>query len=258
MSEPIFLTSDMPFDLRLNRLKEIINKSNKITFFGGAGVSTASGIPDFRSKNGFYNNPPKEYANFSPEFLLSHDCLIKQPTIFFDFIRKYMDFRSYEPNAVHKYLYKLEIKGKLQGLVTQNVDDLHEKAGSNKIYNIHGTLSTGHCMKCNKKYNSDVIYNNVNSIPYCECGGIIRPDIVLYNEKLPQKDYEKAYTSIITSDCLIVAGTSLTVYPAAGLVSEFNGEYLIILNYSSTNYDNWADVVFKENMNEVFQKLLEE
>lgn len=253
-----FLTASDPFLLRYDRLKELIAQSKNIVFFGGAGVSTGSGIPDFRSKDGLYNNMPKEYSDVEPEYMLSHKCLYTQPELFFTFYRTVMDVRDYKPNAVHKYLARLEEQGKMRGVVTQNIDMLHEAAGSRKLFKIHGTVSTNHCENCGKVWGKDYIFDNTEPVPRCACGGMVRPDIVLYGEPLPQKAFSGAADAIRKSDLLIVCGTSLTVMPAAGLIDYYTGENMVIINEQPTKYDQWADVVFREDMNEIFEKLMAE
>ena len=255
-SKDIFLTASDPFDKRLARFKEIINESEHIVFFGGAGVSTGSGIPDFRSDDGLYNNMPENVKQFQPEYLLSRQILFEHPDIFYDFYKNHMDLRPYEPNSVHKYFAKLEEDGKMEAVVTQNVDLLHEKAGTKKIYKIHGTIASNRCDKCGKKYDRDHIFNTTG-IPRCDCGqhGLIRPDVVFYGESLPSDQWKGAVKAIKNADCLIICGTSLTVYPAANLVTDFHGKYLIIINRDETPHDNWADVVFHEDMNTIFDTL---
>ena len=236
----------------IKKLQDLIDKSNKIVFFGGAGVSTESGIKDFRGKNGLYQEKNKFY-NLPPEYLLSHDCLINEPEIFFEYYKDKMDARKYEPNITHKYLKKLEDMGKLKAIVTQNIDGLHQKAGSKNVLEIHGTTYKGHCMKCNKEYSGDIIFEK-NGIPKCDCGGIIRPNVVLYGEMLPD-DFIKAREYISKADLLIVAGSSLTVQPASSLVELFNGKHLVIINLDSTPYDYLAELVIHKKLGDIFSKL---
>ena len=235
----------------IEKLQKMIDESNNIVFFGGAGVSTESGIPDFRSKNGLYQK--KTNNQFSPEYMLSSKCFYDNTDEFFKFYKENMNSLKYEPNITHKYLKKLEDSGKLKGIITQNIDGLHSKAGSKNVFEIHGTILKNHCLKCNKEYGPNKIFNS-NNIPLCECGGIIKPDVVLYGEMLTS-DFEKAQELIYKADMLIVAGTSLTVYPASGLVDYFNGKYLVILNNDKTNYDNKANLVINKPLKEVFSKL---
>ncbi len=254
---PVFMNADTEYDLRFKRLLEILKESKRISFLGGAGVSTGSGIPDFRSPGGLYNNVPEEFKKYKPEYLLSHNCYAEKPEIFFAYYRKYMDARKFEPNDVHKYLAFLEEKGKMLGIATQNIDMLHEYAGSKNVYKIHGTIATNHCKKCGKEFGINEVFDSKESIPHCECGGQIKPDVVLYGENLPTKAWDSAVDTIERSDCLIVCGTSLQVFPAANLVSMFVGKYLVIINNEATSYDSWADVVFHEDMNVVFKELMD-
>lgn len=253
----VFMPASIPLDKRLARFKEIIAESKHIVFFGGAGVSTGSGIPDFRSDDGLYKNMPENVKQFQPEYLLSRQILFEHPDVFYDFYRNHMDLRPYEPNDVHKYIAKLETEGKMSAVVTQNVDMLHEKAGTKNIYKIHGTIASNRCDKCGKKYDMDYIFDKSTDIPRCDCKqhGLIRPDVVFYGEQIPRDQWKGAVQAIDNADCLIVCGTSLTVYPAANLVSEYSGKYLIIVNRDSTPYDSWADVVFNEDMNDVFRTM---
>lgn len=247
----------VPLTERIARFKEIIDESSHIVFFGGAGVSTGSGIPDFRSAGGLYNNMPDNVKHFEPEYLLSRQILFEHPTIFYDFYRRRLDLRPFEPNNVHKYFAKLEKEGKMEAVVTQNVDMLHEKAGTTKLYKIHGTIAQNHCDNCGKTYDRDYIFENKAPIPRCDCDqhGIIRPNVVFYGESLPQKEWNGAVDAIHKADCFIVCGTSLTVYPAANLVPEFHGKHLIIVNMTPTPYDDCADIVFNEDMNDLFNMM---
>jgi len=252
----MFLTEKDPFDTRFKALKSCINLAQHITFFGGAGVSVGSGIPDFRSAGGLYNNMPKEYQDVQPEYMLSRSCMIEKPEMFFTFYKNIMDVRGYQPNSVHKYLAKLEAAGKMEAVITQNVDMLHEAAGTKKLYKIHGTVAQNHCDKCHKVYDKDYIFNDTAPVPVCECGGVIRPDVVLYGEQLPEDQVVGALTSLHNTDLLIVCGTSLTVQPAASFVSECTASTMVIINQQPTSYDQWADIVFREDMNTIFDALL--
>ena len=236
----------------IEELQKLIDKSNYIVFFGGAGVSTESGIRDFRGKNGLYKENNKHF-NLPPEYMLSHSCLINEPEEFFDYYKNKMDAREAQPNITHKYLVKLEKTGKLKAIVTQNIDGLHQKAGSKNVLEVHGTTYKCHCMKCNKEYSGDVIFESIG-IPRCNCGGIIRPNVTLYEEMLPE-DFIKASEEIRKADLLIVAGTSLTVQPASSLVREFHGKNLVIINIDKTLYDSLADLVINKPLGEVFSKL---
>ena len=191
----------------LEKLANIINQSDNIVFLGGAGVSTDSGIRDFRGKNGLYKEAVANDPNHSPEYLLSSGCLYNEPKKFFDNYRKNLDIREAEPNITHLYLKKLEDMGKLKAVVTQNIDGLHQKAGSKTVYEIHGTMSRCHCDECGKKYPGDIVFKTTG-VPECKCGGMIRPDVVLYGEFLPE-DYDRASYAILKAEVLIVAGTSL-------------------------------------------------
>ena len=232
-------------------LQKLIDESKNIVFFGGAGVSTDSGIRDFRGKNGLYKM--KNNTNRSPEYMLSSSCLYNEPELFFDYYRNYMDASDAKPNVTHLYLKKLEDDGKLKAIVTQNIDGLHQKAGSKKVLEIHGTTMRNYCDKCGKEYPSDYIFKS-NGIPKCKCGGLIRPDVTLYGEMLPDAFSEAQYF-IYKADLLIVAGTSLTVEPASSLVRLFNGKHLVIINGSETPYDSIAELVIHKKLKDVFSKL---
>lgn len=234
----------------IEKLQKIIDDSKKIVFFGGAGVSTESGIKDFRGKNGLYKN---KISNIPPEYMLSHTCLIKQPELFFDYYRNNMNSLYAKPNITHKYLKKLEDKGKLKAIITQNIDGLHQMANSKNVIEIHGTIHKAHCINCNKEYDGKIIFENTD-IPKCKCGGIIRPSIVLYEEPLPEQ-FNTAINYIKDADTLIVAGTSLTVEPASSLIRYFIGNNLIIINIDKTKYDEYADIVINKPLKEVFSKL---
>ena len=224
----------MEFDEKIKKLKEIIDSSNNIVFFGGAGVSTESGVPDFRSKDGLYNNRGVEFENYPPEYLLSHSCLVYEPEVFFEFYRQKMDARKIEPNFAHLYLAELEKTGKLKAVVTQNIDGLHQKAGSKNVYEIHGTTTRNYCAKCKKEYGADYIFDSKSSIPKCTaCGGMVRCDVTLYEEALPEKAVEKSIEAISKADVLIIGGTSLTVYPAASFIRYFSGKHIVVINKDS-------------------------
>ena len=237
-------------DDTINKLQSIINESKTIVFFGGAGVSTESGIKDFRGKNGLYKSL---YKGYPPEYLLSKDCLEENTEMFYDYYREYLNNESIEPNITHYFLTKLEESGKLKAIVTQNIDGLHEKSGSKNVLNIHGTVLKNYCNKCFKEYPSDYIFKS-SGIPKCECGGLIRPDVVLYGEML-NESFEEAIKYIQECDTLIVGGTSLSVYPAASLVRYFNGKHLVIINDMVTPYDNNADLVIHSSLGEVFSRI---
>lgn len=233
----------------IEKLQKIIDESDNIVFFGGAGVSTASGIKDFRGKDGLY----KEKYDFPPEYLLSAGCFYKEPSTFYDFYKSKMNCLNIKPNIVHTYLTKLEQQGKLKAIITQNIDGLHQKANSKNVIEIHGTIYKNHCVKCNKNYSAEYVFNS-KEIPKCNCGGIIKPDIVLYGEMLPEC-YSSAQYFIYQADTLIVAGTSLTVEPASGLVKLFNGKNLVIINNDNTPYDNFATLMIKDDLVNIFKNL---
>lgn len=229
-------------------LQKFIDESNNIVFFGGAGVSTESGIKDFRGKNGLYK---KKYSNYSPEYMLSHKCLIEDPKLFFEYYRDNLNCLDKLPNITHKYLKKLEDNKKLKAIITQNIDGLHQKAGSKNVIELHGSIYKNYCNKCYKKYKSDYIFTS-KDVPKCSCGGIIRPDIVLYGEML-NDSYNRAINYIMNSDLLIVAGTSLLVEPACSLVRFYNGK-LVIINETETPYDDFANLVIHKSLGDVFSK----
>lgn len=241
---------------KILELKKIIDGSDNIVFFGGAGVSTESGIPDFRSKDGLYNQHDVQFDRYRPEYLLSHTCLIEEPEVYFEFHRQKMDTRNIEPNSAHKYLAKLEEMGKLKGIVTQNIDGLHQKAGSKEVYEIHGSALRNYCTKCGKKYDIDYIFDSKEAVPHCECGGMIRADITLYEEGLPDEAVEKAIAALAKAEVLIIGGTSLTVYPAASFINYFRGKYLVIINQSKLSISNSGQtIVIEERIGEVFREL---
>ncbi len=233
---------------KLEKLQIIINTSDNIVFFGGAGVSTESGLKDFRGKNGIYNKSTEPV-----EYYLSSECFYLEPEVFYDFYKKNMNFLDAKPNSFHKYLAKLEESGKLKAVVTQNIDGLHQKAGSKNVLEIHGTIYKNHCIKCNKEYDAEYVFKS-KGVPKCECGGIIKPDVVLYGEALTD-DYMKALRYIERAETLIVAGTSLTVEPASSLVRYFKGPNLVIINNEPTKYDHIADLVINSNLKDVVSKL---
>ena len=233
----------------IEKLQSLIDRSNNIVFFGGAGVSTESGIRDFRGENGLYT----EKLNRPPEYMLSNSCLYKEPELFFEYYRQTMDSSDIKPNITHKYLKELEDSDKLKAIVTQNIDGLHQKAGSKNVLEIHGTTMKNYCDKCNKKYPSDYISKS-KGIPKCSCGGMIRPDVTLYGEMLPPA-YEAAIYYIREADLLIVGGTSLTVEPASSLLRYFRGKHLVIINKTTTSYDSIAELVINKPLGEVFSKL---
>lgn len=239
------------------QLEKIIKESNNIVFFGGAGVSTESGIPDFRSKNGLYNQHDVKFDKYQPEYLLSADCLNNKPEVFFEFYRQKIDTRNIEPNITHKVLAKMEAAGKLKAVVTQNVDGLHQKAGSRNVYEIHGTTLKNYCCDCGRKYPADYIFTHKAPVPVCEyCKGIIRPDVVLYGESLPDKAVNSAVAAILNADCLIIGGTSLQVYPANTYVSYFRGKHLVVINKEKLNIQlDESDLFIESTLGTVFAEI---
>ena len=236
----------------MKTLQEIIDCSNRIVFFGGAGVSTESGIPDFRSENGVFNSMQK-YGE-TPEKLVSHSYFINHTEEFYQYYKENLIFNDAKPNKAHIALARLEEIGKLKAVITQNIDGLHQKAGSKNVLELHGNANRNYCQICNKKYDANYILESDN-IPRCECGGIIKPDVVLYEEPLNTGLLNFATSYIESADTLIVGGTSLVVYPAAGLITHFKGENLVLINKSPTDYDSFADLVINEPIGETLGKL---
>lgn len=239
-------------DGQIEKLKEIIDGSNNIVFFGGAGVSTESGVPDFRSVDGLYN---QEY-DYPPETILSHTFYRKNPDEFFRFYYNKMLFPEAKPNAAHLALARLEERGKLKAVITQNIDGLHQAAGSKTVYELHGSVHRNYCESCGKFYGFDDIYN-MKGIPKCQCGGTIKPDVVLYEEGLDQNTIRLSVEAIQAADVLIIGGTSLAVYPAAGLVDYYRGNKLVLINKSKTQKDQRADLVINQPIGEVFRQVVE-
>ena len=233
-----------------SELKKIISKSSNIVFFGGAGVSTESGIPDFRSVDGLYSTKYK----YPPETMVSHSFFRNNTEDFFDFYINKMIFLDAKPNSAHIKLAQLEKEGKLKAVITQNIDGLHQQAGSKNVLELHGSVHRNYCMKCGKFYDVNFIVNS-RGIPKCSCGGIIKPDVVLYEESLDSDTIEKSVEFIEKADVLIVGGTSLVVYPAAGLINYFNGSKLILINKTSTQMDRKADLVINDSIGKVFEDL---
>lgn len=239
------------------KLREYIEESNNIVFFGGAGVSTESGIPDFRSKDGLYNQHDVQFDKYEPEYLLSRECLYNNPKVFYEFYRQKMDARNIEPNITHKVLAKMEEIGKLKAIVTQNIDGLHQKAGSKNVFEIHGTTQRNYCSKCKMKYHSDFLFNTKDAIPKCECGGLIRPDVTLYGENLPNKAVNGAIRAIQDAEMLIIGGTSLKVYPAAHYISYFSGRHLVVINMEKIQVllNEDADLMIVDSLGNVFSEI---
>lgn len=235
---------------KIKKLQEMINESNNIVFFGGAGVSTASGIPDFRSKDGLYNQKYK----FPPEEILSHTFFMNEPSDFYTFYKEKMNTLNALPNNTHLKLTELENTGKLKAVITQNIDGLHTKAGTKNVLELHGSTLRNYCMKCHQFYEASFVFRS-EGIPKCNCGGIIKPDVVLYEEPLNTDVLTEAIEKVANAEVLIVAGTSLSVSPACSLIQYFNGKYLILLNKEKTPYDNQADLVIHEPLEEIFKKI---
>ena len=233
---------------KINQLKELIQKSNNIVFFGGAGVSTESNIPDFRSSSGLFSE--RLNKNFTPEQLVSHTFFVRYPDEFFKFYKDKLIYQDAKPNNAHKALAKLEEIGKLKAVVTQNIDGLHQMAGSKTVYELHGSVHRNYCTRCGEFYTLEDVMA-ADGVPRCSCGGIIKPDVVLYEEGLEQKTLQKAVMYIRQAEVLIIGGTSLTVYPAAGLIDYYQGNRLVLINKSVTPMDSRADLVISGKIGEV-------
>lgn len=243
------------FNEQIKTLKDMIEESHTIAFFTGAGISTLSGIPDFRSKNGLYSN---RYHGKKPEKILHIKYFNKHPEEFYAFYREKLLIDNIDPNVIHLFISELQQLGKDVTVVTQNIDGLHEKAGSLKIHNLHGTIHKNYCVDCKKEYDIDYI-KQTDGIPYCkECGGIIRPAITFYGEFLDKETFKQARLDTKNADLLIVLGTSLVVYPASEIVSHFRGKHLVIINKKRTKFDHQANLVIQEDFAKVFNALLKE
>ena len=234
----------------IETLKQWVESSRNIVFFGGAGVSTESGIPDFRSVDGLYS----QKFDYPPETIISHSFFLKKPEYFFRFYKEKMLPLGFSPNVTHKVLAQWEQEGRLSAVVTQNIDGLHQKAGSKKVFELHGSVLRNYCMNCGKFYSAEFV-KNAAGIPRCTCGGIVKPDVVLYEESLDPATIEGSLKAIREADMLIVAGTSLTVYPAAGLINDYRGDRLVLINRDVTPYDEYADLVLHRSLGEVFSQL---
>ena len=235
---------------KVDLLKKWINESNNIVFFVVAGVSTESGIPDFRSKDGIYNMKYK----YPPEEILSHHFFINNTEEFYKFYKDKMNSLKYKPNITHEKLAYLEKCGKVKAVITQNIDGLHQSAGSKNVYELHGSVLRNYCMKCNKFYDAEYIFYN-NGTPKCSCGGTIKPDVVLYEEGLNDETVAKSIFSIQNADLMIIAGTSLTVQPASSLINYFRGKHIVLINKDATQYDYKADMVINERLGKVFEEI---
>ena len=235
---------------KIQQFKQMVNESNNIVFFFFFCVSTESGIPDFRSKDGLYH----QKYDYPPEEILSHTFFINHTDAFYKFYKDKMNSLKYEPNITHIKLAKLEEEGKLKAVVTQNIDGLHQKAGSKNVYELHGSVLRNYCMKCHKFYDAEYAFNSTG-IPTCSCGGTIKPDVVLYEEGLDEETLENAILAILNADLMIVAGTSLTVQPASSLLNYYKGNKLVLINRDITPYDNRANLVIHESLGNVFENI---
>ena len=234
----------------IKKLNDWIQASDNIVFFGGAGVSTESGIPDFRSVDGLYNQKWK----YPPEQILSHSFFERNPEEYYRFHREKLVIEGVQPNRAHRKLAEMEAAGKLRAVITQNIDGLHQEAGSKNVLELHGSILRAYCSRCRKPYPQEVI-NHGEGVPHCSCGGVIRPDIVLYEEGLDQHVLEQSIHFIRHADVLIVGGTSLAVYPAAGLINYYRGDKLVLVNRSATPYDSVANLIIHEKIGDVFSQL---
>ena len=235
---------------KIKQLREWIDASDNIVFFGGAGVSTESGIPDFRSVDGLYNQKYK----YPPETILSHSFFVSRPEEYFKFHRDKLCIKGVKPNITHMRLAQLEQEGKLRAVVTQNIDGLHQAAGSKKVLELHGSILRCYCSRCRMPYPAETV-NEGTTVPHCRCGGVIRPDIVLYEEPLDDDIVTEAVRVISRAEILIIGGTSLAVYPAAGLINYYRGNKLVLINRSETPYDSEADLVIHEKLGKVFSQI---
>lgn len=237
-------------DGKWQQLKEWMDESSNIVFFGGAGVSTESGIPDFRSVDGLYNQQYK----YPPETIISHSFYVRYPEEFYRFYKDRMLFTEARPNAAHKALAHLEALGKLKAVITQNIDGLHQMAGSREVLELHGSVHRNYCTRCGEFHDLDYVVK-CDGVPHCSCGGVIKPDVVLYEEGLDQQTVEGAVHAIARADCLIVAGTSLSVYPAAGFIRYFQGEHFVLINRDPTPADKLADLVLHQKVGQVLSQI---
>ena len=238
--------------MSVEKLRMAIEKANRICVFTGAGISCPSGIPDFRSAEGLYSETDK--SGYSPEEIISHSFFVKHNGLFYDFYKSKMMYPEAMPNKAHLYFSQLEKQGKKVSVVTQNIDGLHQAAGSENVLELHGSILRAYCAKCRKIYPESII-NKGNSVPRCGCGGVIRPDIVLYEEQLDEDVLYKSVNLIRNADVLIIGGTSLNVYPAAGLINYYRGNKLVLVNLSQTPYDSEADLVINAKIGEVFSRI---
>lgn len=237
---------------KIETLAQIIKSSSNTVFFGGAGVSTESGLKDFRSKDGLYH----EKYKYPPEEILSHHFFLENQEEFYKFYRDKLNSLNYQPNITHIVLAKLEQKGLLNTIITQNIDGFHQMAGSKNVIELHGSVLRNYCMKCNKFYDANKVFST-QGIPKCSCGGIIKPDVVLYEEPLNEEDLENAINKVKEAELLIIGGTSLNVYPAAGLINYFKGKHLVLINKEKTPYDTLCDLVIYDNIGKVMKELIQ-
>ena len=235
---------------KIRQLQDMINESNRIVFFGGAGVSTESNIPDFRSADGLY----KQKYRYSPEQIVSHSFFMQHTEEFYDFYKEKMMFLDAKPNKAHLKLAELEAAGKLTAVITQNIDGLHQAAGSKNVLELHGSIHRNYCMRCKKQYSARFVKES-KGIPTCDCGGTIRPDVVLYEEGLDNQIIQKSIRAISEADMLIIGGTSLVVYPAAGFIDYFHGKYLVLINKDATSRDVGATLTIHEPIGEVLDRI---
>lgn len=238
------------YEQEVKELQEMIDESSRIVFFGGAGVSTESNIPDFRSADGLYQQKYK----YSPEQIVSHTFFVNRTESFYDFYKEKMMFLDAKPNAAHKKLAELEAAGKLAAVITQNIDGLHQAAGSKNVLELHGSIHRNYCQKCRKFYDAAYVKNS-EGIPKCSCGGTIKPDVVLYEEGLDSDTISKSISAIIEADMLIIGGTSLVVYPAAGFVDYFRGKHLVVINKSETAKTVGAELTIAAPIGEIMEKI---
>ena len=234
----------------IEKLQNMIDECNRIVFFGGAGVSTESNIPDFRSADGLYSQQYK----YSPEQIVSHSFFKRYTEDFYEFYKEKMMFLDAKPNDAHLKLAQLEATGKLTAVITQNIDGLHQAAGSKRVLELHGSIHRNYCMKCNQFYDGEYVKSS-QGIPRCTCGGIVKPDVVLYEESLDSSTINQSIKAIREADMLIIGGTSLVVYPAAGFIDYFQGKYLVVVNMDSTKKDEFADLVIREPIGKVFSQI---
>ena len=236
---------------KIEQLRSWIAESKRMVFFGGAGVSTESGIPDFRSVDGLYH----QKFDYPPETIISHSFFLKNPEYFYRFYREKMLPLGFEPNVTHRVLARLEQEGHLAAVVTQNIDGLHQKAGSKCVYELHGSVYRNRCQRCGKQYPPEFI-RDYKGVPHCDCGGLIKPEVVLYEEGLDEACIDGAIRAISKADILIVGGTSLTVYPAAGLIRYYGGSRLVLINRDETQYDSYANLIFRDPIGTVLSQVV--